>query len=35
MITGLITPPYAQCRIMRSADLPALVTAALALDHCA
>ena len=22
-------PPYAQCRIMRSADLPALVTAAL------
>ena len=28
-------PPYEQCRVMRSADLPALVTAALALDHCA
>ncbi len=28
-------PPYEQCRVMRSADSLALVTAALALDHCA
>jgi hypothetical protein len=27
--------PYAQCRVMRSAGLLALVTAMLALDHCA
>jgi retron-type reverse transcriptase len=27
--------PYEQCRVMRSADPVALVTAALALDHCA
>jgi RNA-directed DNA polymerase len=28
-------PPYEQCRVMRSAGLLALVTALLALDHCA
>ena len=28
-------PPYEQCRVMRSAGPLALVTAALALDHCA
>jgi group II intron reverse transcriptase/maturase len=28
-------PPYEQCRVMRSAGLLALVTAMLALDHCA
>jgi RNA-directed DNA polymerase len=28
-------PPYEQCRVMRSAESLALVTAALALDHCA
>ena len=27
--------PYEQCRVMRSAGLLALVTAMLALDHCA
>jgi hypothetical protein len=27
--------PYEQCRVMRSAGLLALVTATLALDHCA
>jgi hypothetical protein len=28
-------PPYEQCRVMRSAESLALVTAALAIDHCA
>jgi hypothetical protein len=28
-------PPYEQCRVMRSAGLPGLVGAMLALDHCA
>jgi hypothetical protein len=28
-------PPYEQCRVMRSAGVLALVTAMLALDHCA
>jgi RNA-directed DNA polymerase len=28
-------PPYEQCRVMRSAGLAGLVTAMLALDHCA
>jgi group II intron reverse transcriptase/maturase len=28
-------PPYEQCRVMRSAEALALVTAALAIDHCA
>jgi retron-type reverse transcriptase len=28
-------PPYEQCRVMRSAGLLALVTAMLALGHCA
>ena len=28
-------PPYEQCRVMRSAGLLALVTAMLALEHCA
>jgi len=32
---GEITPPYEQCRVMRSAGVLALVTAMLALDHCA
>jgi hypothetical protein len=32
---GDTTPPYEQCRVMRSAESLALVTAALALDHCA
>jgi hypothetical protein len=27
--------PYEQCRVMRSAGLLALVTAMLALEHCA
>ena len=27
--------PYEQCRVMRSAGLPALVTVPLALEHCA
>jgi hypothetical protein len=27
--------PYEQCRVMRSAESLALVTAALAIDHCA
>jgi retron-type reverse transcriptase len=27
--------PYGQCRVMRSAESLALVTAALAIDHCA
>jgi len=34
-MTGETTPPYEQCRVMRSAGLVALVTAMLALDHCA
>jgi hypothetical protein len=33
--TGLTDDPYEQCRVMRSAGLLALVTAMLALDHCA
>jgi hypothetical protein len=33
--TGEIGEPYEQCRVMRSAGLLALVTAMLALDHCA
>src|SRR6266851_1370523 len=28
-------PPYEQCRVMRSAGLPALVTATLGVEHCA
>jgi RNA-directed DNA polymerase len=28
-------PPYGQCRVMRSVESLALVTAALAIDHCA
>ncbi len=28
-------PPYEQCRVMRSAGLPALVTAPLGVEHCA
>jgi hypothetical protein len=32
---GLITPPYEQCRVMRSAGLPALVTATLVFERCA
>jgi hypothetical protein len=27
--------PYEQCRVMRSAGLPALVTATLGVEHCA
>ena len=27
-------PPYEQCRVMRSAGLPALVTATLGVEHC-
>jgi hypothetical protein len=34
-ISGDKMPPYEQCRVMRSAGLLALVTAMLALDHCA
>jgi hypothetical protein len=33
--TGETGDPYEQCRVMRSAGLPGLVTAMLALDHCA
>jgi hypothetical protein len=33
--TGDTGDPYEQCRVMRSAGLLALVTALLALDHCA
>jgi hypothetical protein len=32
---GLITPPYAQCRIMRSAGLAGLVVAGSAGERCA
>jgi hypothetical protein len=32
---GLITPPYEQCWVMRSAGLLALVTATLAFERCA
>jgi len=35
IINGLITPPYEQRRVMRSAGLLALVTAMLAFQHCA
>jgi hypothetical protein len=31
---ALHKPPYAQCRVMRSAGLPALVTATLGVEHC-
>jgi hypothetical protein len=34
-ISGDKMPPYEQCRVMRSAGLLALVTAMLALEHCA
>ena len=34
-ISGDRMPPYEQCWVMRSAGLLALVTAMLALDHCA
>jgi hypothetical protein len=33
--TGLTTPPYEQCRVMRSAGPLALVTATLGIGHCA
>jgi hypothetical protein len=33
--TGLITPPYEQCWVMRSAGLPGLVTATLGIERCA
>jgi hypothetical protein len=32
---GEIGEPYEQCRVVRSAGLPGLVTAMLALDRCA
>jgi hypothetical protein len=32
---GEIAEPYEQCWVMRSAGLPALVTAMLAIEHCA
>jgi hypothetical protein len=32
---GLITPPYEQCRVMRSAGLMGLVEAGSASEHCA
>jgi hypothetical protein len=35
IINGLITPPYAQCRVMRSVGLAGLVGAGLAGEHCA
>ena len=35
LCSALHKPPYEQCRVMRSAGLLALVTAMLALDHCA
>ena len=35
LCSALHKPPYEQCRVMRSAGLVALVTAMLALDHCA
>jgi len=33
--TGLITPPYEQRWVMRSAGRQGLVTAILGVDHCA
>jgi hypothetical protein len=33
--SGDAMPPYEQRRVMRSAGLPALVTAALEVEHCA
>src|SRR6516162_3356270 len=33
--SGESIPPYEQCRVMRSAGLPALVTAMLGVKHCA
>jgi hypothetical protein len=33
-INGLRMPPYEQCRVMRSAGLPALVAATLGVEHC-
>jgi hypothetical protein len=33
--TGLITPPYEQCWVMRSAGLPGLVGAGSASERCA
>jgi hypothetical protein len=33
--SGETDAPYEQCRVMRSAGLLALVTAMLALEHCA
>jgi hypothetical protein len=33
-MTGENTPPYEQCRVMRSAGLLALVAVMLALEHC-
>jgi hypothetical protein len=33
--TGETTPPYEQCQVMRSAGLPALVTATLRVEHYA
>jgi len=35
LCSALHNEPYEQCRVMRSAGLVALVTAMLALDHCA
>ncbi len=35
LCSALHNAPYEQCRVMRSAGLLALVTAMLALDHCA
>jgi hypothetical protein len=32
---GDTVPPYAQCRVMRSAGLPGLVRAGSAGEHCA
>ena len=35
LCNALHNPPYEQCRVMRSAGLPALVTAMLGVKHCA